>query len=228
MLVLTKYDAKKHIAEILDTDDLVIEYVDRDKLNDMACRGLDVCNIDNKVLVEYPHTRIVLSPFDCGGMVYVPNGGDEMLFTFDPPLYERDYKKFIDSLGLYIDIYRSDDDTVIESFVNGTYYSTQIETQFTSDVNGNNGKAYKINGKNYFLVVDLMKYPMLDVWNGILSVVGYVAKGKYLYIRTTVLELRLYKDYACVRITNRGKFNRIKVEPKHMSLQSFKRMKLFQ
>ena len=226
MLVLTNYDAEKHIAEILDTDDLVIEYVGRDELNDMACRGLDVCNIDNKVLVEYPHTRIELSPFNCEGMVYVPNDGNEMLFTFKPPLYERGYKKFIDSLGLYVDIHRSDDDVVIESFVNGTYYSTQVETQFTSDVNGNNGIAYKINGKNYFLVVDLMKNPMW--WNGALSVVGYVAKGKYLYIRTKVLELRLYKDYACVRITDRGKFNRIKVEPKHMSLQSFKRMKLLQ
>lgn len=226
MLVLTNYDAEKHIAEILDTDDLVIEYVGRAELNDMACRGLDVCNIDNKVLVEYPHTCIELSPFNCEGMVYVPNDGNEMLFTFKPPLYERGYKKFIDSLGLYVDIHRSDDDVVIESFVNGTYYSTQVETQFTSDVNGNNGIAYKINGKNYFLVVDLMKNPMW--WNGALSVVGYVAKGKYLYIRTKVLELRLYKDYACVRITDRGKFNRIKVEPKHMSLQSFKRMKLLQ
>ena len=226
MLVLTKYDAEKHIAEILDTDDLVIEYVGRAELNDMACRGLDVCNIDNKVLVEYPHTRIELSPFNCEGMVYVPNDGNEMLFTFEPPLYERGYKKFIDSLGLYVNVYRSDGDTVIESFVNGTYYSMQVETQFTSDVNGNNGIAYKINGKNCFLVVDLMKNPIW--WNGVLSVVGYVAKGKYLYIRTKVLELRLYKDYACVRITDRGKFNRIKVEPKHMSLQSFKRMKLFQ
>lgn len=225
MLVLTKYDAKNHIAEILDTDDLVIEYVDRSELNDMACRGLDVCNIDNKVLVEYPHTRIELSPFNCEGMVYVPNDGNEMLFTFKPPLYGRGYKKFIDSLGLYVDIYRSDDDTVIESFVNETYYSTQIETQFTSDVNGNNGIEYKISGKNYFLVFDLMENPM---WNGVLSVIGYVAKGKYLYMRTKVLELRLYKDYACVRITDRGKFNRIKVEPKNMSLQSFKRMKLLQ
>lgn len=225
MLVLTKYDAKNHIAEILDTDDLVIEYVDRSELNDMACRGLDVCNIDNKVLVEYPHTRIELSPFNCEGMVYVPNDGNEMLFTFKPPLYGRGYKKFIDSLGLYVDIYRSDDDTVIESFVNETYYSTQIETQFTSDVNGNNGIEYKISGKNYFLVFDLMENPM---WNGVLSVIGYVAKGKYLYMRTKVLELRLYKDYACVRITYRGKFNRIKVEPKNMSLQSFKRMKLLQ
>lgn len=226
MLVLTNYDAEKHIAEILDTDDLVIEYVGRAELNDMAYRGLDVCNIDNKVLVEYPHTRIELSPFNCEGMVYVPNDGNEMLFTFKPPLYERGYKKFIDSLGLYVDIHRSDDDVVIESFVNGTYYSTQVETQFTSDVNGNNGIAYKINGKNYFLVVDLMKNPMW--WNGALSVVGYVAKGKYLYIRTKVLELRLYKDYACVRITDRGKFNRIEVEPKHMSLQAFKRMTLLQ
>ena len=36
MLVLTNYDAEKHIAEILDTDDLVIEYVGRAELNDMA------------------------------------------------------------------------------------------------------------------------------------------------------------------------------------------------
>lgn len=225
MLVLTKYYAEKHIAEILDTDDLVIEYVSRDNLNDMACRGLDVCNIDNQILVEYPYTRIELSPYTYEGMIYVPNGGNDMLFTFKPSLYGRGYKKFIDTLELYVDIHRSDDDTVIKSFVNGTYYNTQIGTQFTTNINGNNGIEYKINGKNCFLAVDVIENLM---WNGVLSVVGYVARDKYLYIRTKVLELRLYRDYACVRITDRGKFNRIKAEPKHMSLQAFKRMTLLQ